>query len=101
MGKKNATILLVLLVFVLVLTGCGSGNKNLSKKSKDPFPNPTITSYGNKELGNYYYVVDERTGVVYISYDSFRRHSMTPALNTDGTPVTKDQLLKEEKGNNN
>ena len=96
MWKKNIFLFVFLFVFVFTLTGCVS-NKS-SKKPMTSLPAPQITSYGIDEPGDYYYVVDERTGVVYISYNSVKRHSMTVALNADGTPVTKEQLLKEKKG---
>ena len=100
MWKKNIFLFLFLFVFVFTLTRFFSNNElqEIVKKPMTSLPAPQITSYGIDEPGDYYYVVDERTGVVYISYNSVKRHSMTVALNADGTPVTKEQLLKEKKG---
>lgn len=98
MEKKKVIILISLTMFAFGLIGCST--KTPPKKLGNGFPVPKMTSYASYgEPGEYYYVVDERTGVVYISYNSVKRHSMTVALNADGTPVTKEQLNSYVKEN--
>ena len=86
---------IVLVLCVVLLTGC---SKNVSKATNDYSNNvvPNIVDLG-KEGGHvgeshYYYSIDRNTGVVYLSYDFYRRHAITVMLNTDGNPVTAEQL---------
>ena len=37
-------------------------------------------------------IVDKNTGVVYLGYMGYYRYAITVMLNTDGTPVTAEQL---------
>lgn len=43
-------------------------------------------------MSAYSYIIDERTGVVYLQYHSGDLFAMTVMLNSDGTPVTEKQL---------
>lgn len=53
---------------------------------------PQMTSFGERN-GDWNYYVDENTGVIYIVYNPMNaRYGITPALNADGTPMTRDQL---------
>lgn len=96
--RKKIIFLSFVILLSFVFSGCTS--KKQVKKQRI-FPDPEMTCYyDGQEIhppGTYYYVVDERTDVVYISYDASKRSSMTVALNADGTPVTKQQLLEELK----
>lgn len=73
-----------------ILSGCEKHYSSASKVLNDIYPK--ITEYGDSTFSGYYYAVDERTGVVYIVYNGYRRKAMAPALNADGTPITADQL---------
>ena len=90
--KKKLLYFLALLLSIFALAGCSHGSKP-SKLYSDLY-SPNIIDTGND---SYYYTIDKRTGVVYLSYDGFYRHAITIMLNADGTPVTADQLgIKEE-----
>ena len=60
---------------LIILTSCTSKKENSysSSAEKLSIPNPNMSAYYNgekcSENGNYYYVIDENTGVVYISFD--------------------------------
>ena len=86
---------IVSVLCMVLLTGC---SKNTSEATSDYSNNvvPNIVDLG-KEGGHvgeshYYYSIDRNTGVVYLSYDFYSRHAITVMLNTDGTPVTAEQL---------
>ena len=54
---------------------------------------PDIVTYrASANMINYSYVVDRRTGCVYIVAEGERRYGITPAMNPDGTVVTAEQL---------
>jgi len=98
--KKKILLFSLFFACTLMFSGCGSDNV---KAGDEEYPVPEITAYTHKKeadikYAEYYYAVDEKTGVVYIVYENQHQYGMTPALNPDGTPVTKEQLL-EEKGN--
>ena len=99
--RKRWILCTLAFVLLLALTSCG---KEKFSEEKETFPVPKMTAYfeedyyfSSKEPGTYYYVVDERTNVVYICYDYNRQHALTVAMNADGKPMTKDQLLREEE----
>lgn len=92
-------------IFILVaclLCGCENISSNLAQMETEKSSNitsPDLTRYGNENNMNYeafWYVVDNRTGVVYLEYNSGRRYGITVMLNADGTPVTQDQLKLED-----
>lgn len=100
--RKGMMLFFFSVICILAFSGCES--KNTKKKTeKDDYPIPQITTYTDKKreadvkYEKYYYAVDEKTGVVYIVYENQHQYAMTPALNTDGTPVTKNQLLEEKE----
>lgn len=78
---------------ILLLSGCRGDGGSEPKRVPLDF-DLDITEYHSEALGTnkYYYVIDDRTGVVYIAYETGYRGGITVALNSDGTPVTKDQL---------
>jgi hypothetical protein len=86
---------IVLALCAILLTGC---SKNASEATSDysnhVVPNIVELGRGNNSVMSdyYYYIIDRNTGVVYLSYDSYRRHAITVMLNADGTPVTAEQL---------
>ena len=83
-------LILAAMLAAVMLTGCNNGQTGTTVKG-DVFPR--IIQYGTDTgMNTYYYVVDERTGVVYLVFEAYRRGGITVALNADGTPVTKEQL---------
>lgn len=93
---KKVVILFTLMVFLLV--GCGeSEHPNIGYADKDysSMIVPNILECGDDMSTHnniYYYIVDENTGVVYLSYDGYKRHAITLMVNRDGSPVTAEQL---------
>lgn len=87
-------IIMFVLISALLLSGCGESSKARVVDSRGIAPNITILG-DNEWTYTCNYVVDESTGVVYILFNSWRRGGITVALNPDGTPVTKEQLYKQ------
>ena len=85
--KKKILYFLELLLSIFALAGCSVGSK--PSKMYSDFYVPDVVDMGNE---NYYYTIDKRTGVVYLSYSESYHHGITVMLNADGTPVTADQL---------
>ena len=75
----------------LLFSGC---NKNTSKAEKDISSGitPNILSTSNLDSGDYFYIVDKNTGVVYLCYVNVYRYGISVMLNRDGTPITAEQL---------
>ena len=76
----------VLLASLLLLSGCGS-ETYISQKESQVFP--LMKEYRN---GNYSYVVDLKTSVVYISYMYYNLGGLTVCLKADGTPMLASDL---------
>lgn len=89
MTKK--IVILLCALSLLIFLGCGV-NANAGTKYR-----PNIVEIDVPMMG-YYYAIDVKTGVVYLSYGSYYKHSMTVMLNADGTPVTAEQLGIEYGG---
>lgn len=83
-----------IVILCLVFSACGATNVSRPEKNFTSEITPDIFECGGTDdsEGVYYYIIDKNTGVVYLSYDSFRRHAITVMLNSDGTPITADQL---------
>lgn len=88
--------LILCLIIAFIITNCTScGNRedvSQSSYKKNAAVTPNITSYSDLDDGNYFYIVDENTGVVYLCYDGYRRYGMTVMFNADGTPVLAEDL---------
>ena len=83
-------ILTAVLAVSLFVTGCGFlDNSDTKEKSQKPEPNIYETGTG---FPGYSYIVDKNTGVVYLYYSGAQRAGLTVMVNTDGTPITADQL---------
>ena len=83
-------LILATILVAIMLTGCDAGQRGTKVEG---LTYPKITQYGaDTNTTNYFYVVDERTGVVYLMFNGAYRGGITVALNADGTPVTKEQL---------
>lgn len=84
-------VIAILPLFALLLTGCDTGTTGTYVSSQESQPRITVYA-ADASSPTYYYVVDDRTGVVYLEFDGLYRAGITVMLNPDGTPVTKDQL---------
>ena len=82
-------IIAIILCFVVIglLSWLADGSNPATMASDGICPD--LTAYGN---GNYFYLVDNRTGVVYLEYSFGRQCGISVMLNPDGSPVTRDQL---------
>lgn len=89
--NKRIKIICACVMLSLLISGCV---KNTSKADKDISSGitPNILSTSNLSDGDYFYVVDKNTGVVYLCYTSVYRYGMSVMFNRDGTPVTAEQL---------
>ena len=90
---KNKFFIITLLIFTIciLITGCeGENNK---------YKEPDIEVLEGDPDYHYYYIIDNRTEVVYLLYDYGRKGGVTVMLNADGTPVLKNQLETVEKNN--
>lgn len=88
-------IAIVLLIFCI--SGCGYGSKANVGNRKDcsPIGYPNVTKYGTE---NYYYVVDENTGVVYLEYNSgMYRGGLSVMFDENGEVLTFDKLKERYK----
>ncbi len=93
-----------IVILCLAFSACGT-NVSRAEENFTSEITPDMIECGSTNVseGVYYYTVDKNTGVVYLSYDGYRRHSITVMLNSDGTPITADQLgipveLEEKHG---
>lgn len=84
-----AAIIAIALCFALIgfLSWLADGSNPATMASEGVCPD--LAAYGN---GNYYYLVDNRTGVVYLEYSFGHQRGLSVMLNPDGSPVTMDQL---------
>ena len=91
MNDKMKKIIILFMATMFILTGCDNG---VAPTKIQSVVSPDIKVYGaDIDSGlRYFYVVDNKTGVVYIQFDGFKRGGITPALNADGTPMTAEQL---------
>ena len=89
---KNKLFIITLLIFTICILMAGCENNK--------YKEPDIETLGGDNLYHYHYIIDNRTGVVYLSYDFGDRTGITVMLNADGTPVLKNQL-ETERGKNN
>ena len=79
---------LAFLLCGVMLVGCGKGTSGPEKNIQDIVPN--IVEIGRGE--SYSYLIDKNTGVVYLYRRAAHYTGITVMLNTDGTPITAEQL---------
>jgi hypothetical protein len=78
---------LLMVTMACVLISCSPSNVDANGDSI------STLDFLKFKLDEYYsYIVDKDTGVVYLEYDYYYRHALTVMLNTDGTPVTAEEL---------
>ncbi len=90
---RKTIVITCLTAMLLMLSGCEEGHSPSTPGYSSKYNVPDISILA-KDTGhyNYFYVIDNNTGVVYLQFDGFRRAGITVALNADGTPVTVDQI---------
>ena len=89
-------LLAIVLICLIGLTGCDTGKA--AEKHSDIKIYPDVSEYavdGTDIHNTYFYIVDNKTGVVYIGMYGYKTGGITVALNADGTPMTKEQLEVE------
>lgn len=68
-------------------------NDSIQNITSDQKPALTIIEQEDKSSDNTFnYIIDRRTGVVYLSQNYYGSYSMTAMINPDGTAITADQL---------
>jgi len=91
MKKTIAIICLTAMLFML--TECKEGQSTSTTRYSSEYNVPDISSLAkDTDSYNYFYVIDNNTGVVYLQFSGFRRAGITVALNADGTPITVNQI---------
>lgn len=96
---KIVMVFVLVGIMVFVLCGCID-----NPAVEDIKPSVTILSnedpFGNDAGNKFFYIVDNRTGVVYLGFSCYRKAGITVMLNADGSPVTYDQIKEERKAEN-
>ena len=89
--NKRIKIICACVMLSLLISGCV---KNTSKADEEISSGitPNILSTSNLGGGNYFYIIDKNTGVVYLGYGYSYRYGVTVMVNRDGTPITAEQL---------
>lgn len=89
-------IAIIAFAMLLMLAGCGEGQSKQKYGYSDEIEAPDVTVLAEDvELCDYFYLVDNKTGVIYLQFNGYRRGGITAMLNPDGTPVTIDQIRRE------
>ena len=97
--KKILKVIAVvcLIAVVLSLSGCNEGQstQSVGYSIENNKADVTVLAKGVPKY-SYFYVVDNRTGVVYLQFHHNYCSGITVLLNPDGTPVLADQIKREE-----
>ena len=93
---RKTIVIICLTAMLFMLTGCKEGQSRSTSGYSSEYIAPDISALA-KDLDtyNYYYVLDNNTGVIYLQFNGFNRAGITVALNADGTPVTIDQIKRK------
>lgn len=93
MRKTVAIICLTAMLFMMA--GCKEGQSRSTPGYSSEYITPDISVLAkDADTWNYYYVLDNNTGVVYLQFSYYNLGGITVALNADGTPVTIDQIKR-------
>ena len=96
-NRKKVMLFILTGIMVFVLRGC-IDNRPVSKVAGGIKRSITILSNRSTLRDtDFFYVIDDRTGVVYLGFEGDKRAGITVMLNVNGRPVTYDQI-KEERG---
>lgn len=92
---KKVTVVIMCIITAFLLSGCKEGQSTLTARYSSKYNIPDVSSLAkDTDSYDYFYVIDNNTGVVYLQFIGFRRAGITVALNADGTPVTVDQIAR-------
>lgn len=95
---KKAISLVGLIAILFLLAGCDEGKAIPGNGYSDRYSKPDMKLLAKDvESYDYFYVVDNATGVVYLQFYGYSRAGITVALNADGTPITVEQLETDER----
>lgn len=92
---KNKLFLSILLIS-LYLSGCGEGTAQGTNVSNVGYYTPDISEIGDGFGSGYSYLIDNSTGVVHLKYENGRGKAITVMLKADGTPLMKEDIMKEK-----
>lgn len=92
---KRKIVLFCLLGFVFA-SGCGDGTVPGTNVSNVGYRTPDVSEIGDGFGSGYSYLIDNSTGVVYLKYVSGHGKAITVLLKPDGTPVMKEDIMKEK-----
>ena len=89
--NKRIKIICACAMLSLLLSGCAKNTKKAYEDISSGIT-PNILSTSNLGSGDYFYIVDKNTGVVYLGYKKGYGYGVSVMLNRDGTPITAEQL---------
>lgn len=93
--KSNIIIFVLCFVIICVSSICCSCANNPPKinVADNVLPSVTILS-DDSDINDaeIFYIVDDKTGVVYLGFSQYYRAGITVMLNPDGSPVMYDQI---------
>ena len=90
-------IICLSIIIVLSLAGCdeGQSRQDAYYSIENNKADVTVLAKGVPKY-SYFYVVDNKTGVVYIQFHGNYQGGITVMVNPDGTPVLADQIKRED-----
>lgn len=95
---RKMIVIICLTAMLFMLTGCGEGQSSSTPRYSSEYTVPDISILAkDTPTYNYFYLLDNNTGVVYLQFDAYDRSGITVALNADGTPLTIDQIKAENE----
>ena len=93
---KKKLLITLLIGAALILSSCNEGQKGASSTSFEGYTAPNVSRIGVDAItygGQYNYLVDENTGVVYLEYHGTNGDSaITVMFNSDGSVMTRDDI---------
>ena len=92
---KIVAVLVVTFILGVAFYSFAFQAKGAMTTAKDPEICPHVKAYGSFadiDGKTYQYLIDENTSVVYLYVHSGAKCGITVVLNTDGSPMTEEQL---------
>lgn len=83
--------IIITCLLILGLTGCSGQSKSRTVRADD-YTLPRMKQIGECNGSGYSYLVDERTGVVYIEYRLSSWYGITVAYNEDGKVMMEKDI---------
>lgn len=97
--KKILEIIAIICLIAIAssLAGCNEGQSRPDAyySIENNKADVTVLAKGVPKY-SYFYVVDNKTGVVYIQFHGNYQGGITVMMNPDGTPVLADQIKRED-----